>query len=71
MNNSDGKDVCTVRIEVELEKTGDDTFPEFSFVALVEELNKARDTSIKTKEKGDSHFEFVGQGRSGLYCLSR
>ena len=30
----------TVRIQVELEKTGDDSFPEFSYVALVDELKK-------------------------------
>jgi len=30
----------TIRIEVELEKTGDDSFPEFSYVALLDELNK-------------------------------
>ena len=30
----------TVRIEVELEKTGDDSFPEFPYVALVDELKK-------------------------------
>ena len=35
----------TVRIEVELEKTGDDSFPEFSYVALVDELKKQNPNS--------------------------
>ena len=42
----------TVRIEVELEKTGDDSFPEFSYVALTEELNKNRPNGSK-KDKGE------------------
>ena len=40
----------TIRIEVELEKTGDDSFPEFSYVALVDELNKA--APIPSEDKG-------------------
>ena len=43
----------TVRIEVELEKTGDDSFPEFSYVALVDELNK-----IDPKQKSEDQGKF-------------
>ena len=44
----------TVRIEVELEKTGDDSFPEFSYVALVDELNK-----IDPKQKSEDQGKFL------------
>ena len=45
----------TVRIEVELEKTGDDSFPEFSYVALTEELNKNR-PNVRSRRLGFSNF---------------
>ena len=55
----------TIRIEVELEKTGDDSFPEFSYVALLDELNKV-DTQTNGLNKSD-------QGKSvflGSFILS-
>ena len=46
-----GTGLGTVRIEVELEKTGDDSFPEFSYVALTEELSGLNKKQTK-KDKG-------------------
>jgi hypothetical protein len=37
----------TIRLEVELEKTSKDSFPEFSYLSLKKELNSNRETAEK------------------------
>lgn len=60
----------TVRIEVELEKTGDDSFPEFSYVALVDELKKQNPNSKPPNGADKGTNKCIQQQLLNSFCLA-